>query len=87
MTSSVRRSGDIKDRSAEARPRRRTASERSAGDWNSRGTASGEREGLAGETEMSRSGLRTIRGGARKKQTSSPEVASVSYHIRSGTKC
>lgn len=52
-------------RSVAASPRRRTASAKSAGDCNSRGTDSGE-------TEVFWRALRTIRGGARKKQTKSP---------------
>jgi len=41
-------------RSVAASPRRRTASDKRAGDWKSRGTDSGEREEAAEDTEIFR---------------------------------
>lgn len=63
---------EVKVRSVAASPRRRTASDKSAGDWKSRGTDSGDRDDAAGDTEIFRRTFRTIRGGARKKHTRWP---------------
>lgn len=86
--SRLRGSYDLGSRSVAERARRRTASEINEGDWNIRGIASvlplmlvavvvdiglgGSSNGVAGESVSPRITLRTIRGGSRKKQTSSP---------------
>lgn len=61
-------------RSIAAISSRRTASESNAGDWNNLWAEGDERDAgvVAGEADISFMGLRTIRGGARKKHTSSP---------------
>jgi len=59
--------------SREASASRRTASEMRAGDWNSLGIESAVRV-AEGEEVKSCRGLRTMRGGARLKQTSWPII-------------
>jgi hypothetical protein len=59
--------------SREASVSRRTASETRAGDWNNLGIDSVGR-GAEGEEVNSWRGLRTMRGGARLKQTSWPGI-------------
>lgn len=63
---------DATVRSVAASPKRRTASDKRAGDWKRRGIDSGEREAVAGDTDISRRTFLTIRGGARKKHMRSP---------------
>lgn len=59
-------------RSRAANVSRRTASDRTTGDRNNRGAVSRPRDPKDGDLDSSRTPPLTIRGGARKKQTSWP---------------